>query len=131
LNGFPRAFVQAVTISQNQTPIYQAQWPLIPPPSPTVTIDGSGLPVTILASGPTVNPNTSPEQIGVGTSIHIHFNNPMKTTVLPTVGLIFSDGNILTLTGGSWGDQQTFNIREPLKIHCKEAVESVQGRSRA
>ena len=60
----PRAYVQAVTVSQNltpnqtPTPIYIGQWPSAPIPPPTITADDQGNPITILANGPSVIPQT-------------------------------------------------------------------------
>jgi hypothetical protein len=106
--GFQRAFVQAVTVSQNATPVYQAQWPLAPPTNPTVYTDSLGAPVTILANAPTVKTNL-PAQPGVGTHFDIHFNNPMDPKVVPTVVALFYNQGVTTgptpipVPIGSWG----------------------------
>ena len=108
--GFPRSFVQAVTISQGGSPIYQAQWPTTPS-STTTTINGH--PVTILANAPTVNTNV-PAQIGIDTHFDIHFINPMKTSIQPKVEAHFPPSGGVVALKGNWGtDNQTWTADEP------------------
>jgi hypothetical protein len=121
--GFPRAFVQAVTVSQypasntTPTPIYIAQWPLAVAPSPTVTADATGNPITILASGPTVSSN-NPALPGLGTHFDIHFNNPMDPTHIPTVVAVMPNPTAVAtmvelpeINPGTWSaDKQTFSV---------------------
>ncbi len=136
VSTFPRAYVQGVTVSQNATPIYQAQWPLAPPPSPTVEMIGTPTPypVTILANAPTVNTNV-PALFGVGTHFDFYFNNPMNVnpTMVPTVEALFYVKSTPTPVStwifpvGSWGlDGQTYSADAPSTlITTSEAGDSV------